>query len=89
MQVIAPAYDGYMGGPERRSGPEGGYLCCQPAGHRCRTQTAFRLRRNAVDIAIDVENVDLFSIDAHQRLRGSYHDAAVSTNEQRAMPRLL
>jgi hypothetical protein len=39
--------------------------------------------------AADVENVDLFSIDAHQRLRGSYHDAAVSTNEQRDMPRLL
>jgi hypothetical protein len=33
--------------------------------------------------------VDLFSIDAHQRLRGSYHDAAVSTDEQRDMPRLL
>jgi hypothetical protein len=33
--------------------------------------------------------VDIFSIDAHQRLHGSYHDAAVCTHKQRNMPRLL
>jgi hypothetical protein len=40
-------------------------------------------------MAIEVENMDTFSIDTHQSLRSSYHDAAVATDEQRDMTRLL
>jgi hypothetical protein len=58
MQIVAPAYHAHLRGPEHRSSPEGGYLCCQPEGHPCRAHTALRLRRNAVNVAIGAENAE-------------------------------
>ena len=55
----------------------------KPDCARCRALAAAGLRRCVVEIAVDIEHMNILSRCAHQRLRRSDHDTAIAPYQQR------
>jgi hypothetical protein len=61
----------------------------QPHRTGRRALAAFGIWRRVVEIAIDVENMNVLSRNTRECLSRSHHDAAIATDQQRDLPGLL
>ena len=58
----------------------------QPHRTGRRALAAFGIWRRVVEIAIDVENMNVLSRNTHECLSRSHHNAAIATDQQRDLP---
>ena len=61
----------------------------EPHSAGCRTLATFGIRWRVVEIAIDVENMNIFRSEIHECLSRSDHDTAIAADQQRNVSRLL
>jgi len=86
---IAPTDHRHLIGTQRRPDAKWGVVGEEPDGTRCGALAEVGARRRIVEIAVDVNDVEILGLPGVESGDGADHDTAVATDEQRNLARLL